>query len=929
MQAPTPAKIKSFLGTIKSQYLDNEEVVKNAETTYLALLKMELVLRGVIVEDDKKLWQEVLSNIGKALLTETSVPVPLLAGTNVMAGRVAEACYQNRESFQSNKSAASSALKRAKEIKDKRFIILLEQEFDPLQIAKGYFARAAKLQPDTPPMWKKLWDTIIEQQPKDKQQEVPFEAQTAIDNLIRIADSKGNVKRSNELRLKLIQSYLNESGRETGKNQIANLFANREDAVTLSTDAKVLADLAREALESCLESKLVDNSDRMLYQTLQLRVKIALEEATIDQIAQERYKNNKNRSVSTSLERLRLECRTELFLQSDDDVLKVSIALRDSLLNIWTNNGNSSLPLCLKWTQKALARLHNRAQVVSIANDYKAWKTVLQYTLPILNTVKNNCSWDMKSSSKKDRMENINNWLQQESFTSHQKELVSFASTIFPNVYWMVLGSHSVLEAVDDEVFYFLLDILTVLQKVGVEKQAKAEVAVGSKKQASTEGQKLQYSKSLVLCFLCQDNPDIMYQITREALSSKTDKGPLGFMRCLVSWSGWFQRSWPYCSNLSDARRMLNGAQIDIGRPLTVVEQSFLDLSCADAELMDGGFLKDAGQLYMKVQDRIQEVHSLDEGAKVIFLAHCTNGLARVVQRGVEIQGGLSTEEYGKQTLRTLDQSPPLSRLLIWHESTVLSASIPHQQSLARQLIAESFIIQNRCDEARVFLEAAVNDSPFDSDAAFALGAFLLRMAFFVNQERSEETDKIAQIQLLKAAKLDPSKANPFALLGFWFEERGDIGRARGCYSKSLGLDPCHPVAGRGLLRLEEFERAKGFLEKATDQNSPWNGWAWHAMGLNKVSLEGEDDFAVVALLKALRCRDITQRDSEALGIFYHKLNSMRTNEKAIVLGEIGQCYRRLGRFTASIRSFHGAIETFEDAIPSSLLCSCAQGKHR
>jgi hypothetical protein len=37
----------------------------------------------------------------------------------------------------------------------------------------------------------------------------PFEAQAAIDNLIRIANTKGNTKRTSELQLRLVQSYLN------------------------------------------------------------------------------------------------------------------------------------------------------------------------------------------------------------------------------------------------------------------------------------------------------------------------------------------------------------------------------------------------------------------------------------------------------------------------------------------------------------------------------------------------------------------------------------------------------------------------------------------------------------------------------------------------------------------------------------------------
>jgi tetratricopeptide (TPR) repeat protein len=106
------------------------------------------------------------------------------------------------------------------------------------------------------------------------------------------------------------------------------------------------------------------------------------------------------------------------------------------------------------------------------------------------------------------------------------------------------------------------------------------------------------------------------------------------------------------------------------------------------------------------------------------------------------------------------------------------------------------------------------------------------------------------------------------------------------------------------------------------------NGWAWQAIGLHKIFVEGEDDLAIVALLKALRCRDIMQIRNEPLGIFYHQRGE-DVNEEATVLEETGQCYRRLGRYTAAIRAFHAAIDAYQGNMtpPSSVLCSCAQGK--
>ena len=120
----------------------------------------------------------------------------------------------------------------------------------------------------------------------------------------------------------------------------------------------------------------------------------------------------------------------------------------------------------------------------------------------------------------------------------------------------------------------------------------------------------------------------------------------------------------------------------------------------------------------------------------------------------------------------------------------------------------------------------------------------------------------------------------------------------------------------------------KDYLDAAIHSNSSHNGWAWRATGLNKVFLDGEDDLAVVSLLKSLRCRDIANVDNEQHAIFYDRPGSVkhRSSERSDALAEVAMCYRRLGRYTAAIRAFHGAIEIAGDMAHSLVLCSCAQG---
>lgn len=920
MEAPTVPKIKAFLAAIKAQYLDDENVASDAQRTFHALVKMELLLRGVLVHDENKLWQQVLSSAGKALMTEAILPNPLLSGANVLAGRVAEVCFSNRLSFKPNLSATSSALRRAQELKDQRLIILLQQDFDPLEVAKGYFIRAAHANPDKPPMFKKVWDILIEQY----NDAAPFEAHYAIENLIRIASSKGNAKRSAELRLKLIQSFLNKDigGRD---NSVSNQFAGSQ-TMKRPEDVHNLMELAKRNLNEC-EASLLSDSDRISLKVLSLRVEMALENAKVERLAQVQYQADKNRSKPASMKLIRSNCRKQVFEeQLEDPVQELSFQVRDVLLQLWSSSGgvidiDCQLVPCLDAAQKALLRLHDRAQVLG-GDD--VWVVLLHFMRGLIEGLKTLSSWNQEIP-RFTRVEEMVSFFRTR--TTKERELVSTIATVFPASYWVLLRSG--INPMD-EILYLLLDTYSVLQQCDPDADKKKSNVIESESTVSDKKLQWKCARSIVMCYLCQDDPEFIFQITTDAVSRKLSgaSSPLGLLQCLVSWSGWFQSPWPHCSNISDARRLLARAKVDSGRSLTVLEEVLLNLAHADAELLQGGFVEDAEIFYVKAKQVVEKDTSLEDGTKALLIAHCCNGLARACRDAIEAPSQGAIEGHAQEAIDNLQKAHSLSRLHIWHVPSVLSASAPYQLSLARQLVADSLMGEGRSEEASFFLEAAVKDSPLDATAAFSFGAFLLRMAFYENKERSEGADKMAQVQLLKAAKLNPSMAKPFGLLGFWFEDGGDLPRAKGCYLKSLTLDPCDPVAGRGILRLETYENSKKFLDAAIDRNSSSNGWAWHAVGMHKVLVEGEDDFALVAFLKALRCRDITQTTNEPLGNFYHQKRGT-VNERATVLEETGQCYRRLGRYTAAIRAFHASVDAYQGdkQAPSSVLCSCAQGK--
>eukprot|EP00536_Pseudo-nitzschia_multiseries_P014863 jgi/Psemu1/69261/estExt_Genemark1.C_7780014 len=726
MSSLPPGKMKAYLSTVKETFLDKPPPGGALGDSFLGVLKMELFLRGILVEDEKKIWSQIQASVGKSLLVEQSaskIPKALLAGANVIAGRVVEAFYNKlttAASLQSGRDVngssnsdflrhlvpdeeTSGARQRAEDIQDERWLFLLlhrkrqsptgdDVTFEDytnglLQVALGCYTTAALIQSDTPPMWKKLWDvwTLLEKAASLSDNDAsnksdvypPFEAQVAIENLIRIALSKNNAKRASELQLRLVQSYLNPN-------------------------------------------------------------RIALVEVSL-------VSTQKRKAGTTSI--------------------TIAECFGDSMTN------------------------------------------------DILPSKNDKASEDLVLAER----------------------------------------ARSTLETSQGRFF------------------GNAELRL-------------------------------------DALSDTSSANALGARRRKYTTAG--------------ARNAFSGKR-------RIRSRSTFDK--ADAELLNGGFMQHANEHYISVIAQLQEKDCfIDKHCASLLLAHCYNGMARIEHADQQYTDYNVAEESctkkSLEILENLDLPSVIPSLSIWNLRSTFISSKTHALSVTRQLIADSLIHFERFGEARSFLQKAVADSPLDCEAALALGAFLLRVTFYLSKERSVEKAKEAQVHLLKAAKLDPSKPNPFALLGIWYEESKDLKRALGCYMKSLKLEPCNPVAGRGLLRLSPSENNRFFLESAINKSSPFNGWAWCAVGRGKAYSDGDDGLAVVAILKALRCRDIAFPDKESLGLFYNNPSFQVENEKSAALAEVGMCYRRLGRMTASIRAFRASIEAVGlKSVQSATLISCAQ----
>lgn len=404
------------------------------------------------------------------------------------------------------------------------------------------------------------------------------------------------------------------------------------------------------------------------------------------------------------------------------------------------------------------------------------------------------------------------------------------------------------------------------------------------------------------------------------------------FLQLLLAWSGLHRSPFALCT-VTQARSIVRYAEESFeilltawGRVPTSVESILLRLAKADVEgQLPGGYVPDGETFYSEVFSSLDKSSSIQENVIAILKAHCLCGLSRIALVGINSAGiAQSAESYARDCLGALDGSFVDDTFLSeWRAPGFLQSSASLHVCTARQLVAESLLRESKPEEARQLLEEAVKGSPLDFDAALALGAFRLRLVILQGGASSDQEKKVAQTQLLKAAKLNMNKADPFALLGIWYERQADTKRAVGCYSKALLLDTTHPVAGRGMLRMKPYEEIEHLCTAATSETSPVNGWAWKAVGRSKAMDEGDDEKAAICLQQALRSRDISASSNESLAFFFSS-----ANECAETWAELAFCYRRLGKYSASLRAYTSADESLSgEMLPPSVLCAWAHGE--
>jgi tetratricopeptide (TPR) repeat protein len=516
-------------------------------------------------------------------------------------------------------------------------------------------------------------------------------------------------------------------------------------------------------------------------------------------------------------------------------------------------------------------------------------------------------------------------------------------------VSWLGLRFHmesSTVFSFTRDTFSFVNRLLTSLYN-NHPLSRKTTQATSAALSSRVQAKEIQYTRLRVSqfasrCWILLHNkplsPDLIQDVTKDLLlllnlgdnvvDSDVSSGAL-FFGSMIVWSGFVRTPWEFAI-VPEARMMIAKTRISIKRAETLfrrkshrLEVILLDIAEGDFEAR--GLTNKAAGLYKKVL-KTDDLTASKDSASSLIRARCYLGLASLSAS----DPNTISADFPTKGLDILEGIPKKDLpFLLWKHTSTFEAGLRYQTVVAKQLISESLIHSGNMEQAGVFLRSSVEDAPMDETASFALGSFLLRLVFF-HGHCSPESQKQAHVELLRAAKINPNAAGPFALLGYWYESKKDIKRAKGCYSKALLLEPWHPVAGRGVRRLESALHNSDLLRKAISSTSSLNGWAWHEVSRHKALIDCEDELAISALLKATRSRDIENPFSDPLAIFYSGPLAPRApshDELVLSLQDLAACYKRLGRCSAEVRTLHHALEVAAGSPSWSLLYACGQGK--
>jgi len=1024
------------------------------------LLISEISQRGVVIPldaTDDQILAAIVNVAGKSLIDENNVKSPLIAGAAAVSAMIAEKCadiaLQLNDSFSIvilKEEQWASAFQRCRDVSDGRFISLLDIATKMNHLAKegmnichanvmslllhrvafGNFLRACAFSnPEQPPVFKRALESCLKGQALLAQHQIheddrdnrgnddddfsnyyTHDAIPPLLNLVRIALSKKNEKRANELYLRLVQSYIGD-GESSGWVQVLSLDGSKlwndingsyiipykvgDNQNASSGDNLQLLKIqnaikAKEFIDKVDDIHFDRESDLqllLLHKLLVLQVMSAQEDLIVSIISNQRYVASVNRSglsvgtAATATAAFETQARKDLIagkLRSNDvvkgldyDSFSFDAASMDLCQFFLSVKGNDLLHLpsslvdaVCATIERQLERLILVAQTVAldrISDDeneavLQLWNNVFRLIEPLLDSI-----------AGKDE-ESIGKEIEQMP-KSRQSLMVAASEGLFIYI-WMTYFEGLVEKSHIDAADIVVSKVLTSMKEAQLDdKKNNDKFDLGAGKffkinndlcvSEALKRMEMLFSVSKYQRHLQSAGQDCnttsqgvrkveeiieetikMSKLVTESKMAKelSNKTGLPYMQFLTSWSGLFQSSWSQC-NISEARSIIGyvrSSASDLkalwGRKLRPIEEILLDIGEADSEcgVLQGGMLPLSRRLYYNALQKLGAAPG--STISIVLKAHCESFQLRMKSSQVaEVSDALcilqdyeETMKLSKLELCTLLCHEVDDRFYCWTSESIKYA-IGYHVSLQRHFLADILLKAAKVQDAQSILEEAVKASPMNYDAAFSYGAFLLQIAAYDKRCSDPDLMKKAQSQLLQSARLDVSKADPFALLGMWFEIQRDLKRSVGCYSKALLIDPSNPVAGRGILRVKKNTDLGSVFSRAMDNGIYQSGWAWKASGDHSAFVVGDYERANKCYQQALRSHDICNPKQFRLNTFFSiPGESFSTfKEYSNTWSALGASYRHMGKYSAALRAFQAAYEKQSSDI--SYFCSWAQ----
>ena len=336
----TPPKLKEQLTSLRES-ISSLDATSSSISGYGILLTIELSSRGVyfdlpsnvdkILDDDVilSLLNAVTDAAGKPSVGTEEYPAQLMAALFAAGGMAASALSSRKESngiSSKVREACTKTMKRCNEVNDGRFYTLLKLLSTGADVSSttdiayaSYLYGAEKYALDQMPMWKRCLDCALISESNGNTEEnhrsyMKTKTIIPLKNMMRIAQSKGNTKRVEELKVWLVCGYIgaiqerlqndDDNKREEtlfdkmSMRQLVDVFfLKRTNLIKLEKESiQSLMGLAEESYDDCpTPTDATADENKLLYSYLRTYLHHLKEEVVIYEEVQQLIRAKKNR----------------------------------------------------------------------------------------------------------------------------------------------------------------------------------------------------------------------------------------------------------------------------------------------------------------------------------------------------------------------------------------------------------------------------------------------------------------------------------------------------------------------------------------------------------------------------------------------------------------------------------------------------------